>query len=252
MLLTITLLQLANITLVGVLLFLGFRFIEMNWSYKISKPNFWEEAIKEKKISKKLRNIERFYRDKVRFYNFWFQINRLQKESIPGAFAEVGVYKGETARMIHTMDNSRVFHLFDTFEGFDKRDIDVESSPDLNHSIDFSDTTVESVISFIEGNDNIIAHKGYFPETVSAVQDTNFALVHLDADLYQPTLAGLNYFYPRLSPGGIIIIHDYNHHWEGVRKAVDEFANSIPESPIELTDWQGSIMIIKNKSPFLK
>ena len=247
MLLTITFLQLANIILVGVLLFFGFRFIEMNWSYKISKPNFWEEAVKEKKVSKKLRNIERFYRDKVRFYNFWFQVNRLRKESIPGAFAEVGVYKGETARMIHAMDDSRVFHLFDTFEGFDKRDLAIESSVEPNHSVDFSDTAVESVTRFIEGNNNIIVHKGYFPETTSTIPETSYALVHLDADLYQPTIAGLNYFYPRLSPGGIIIVHDYNHNWEGVKKAVDEFVKAIPETPIELTDWQGSVMITKNK-----
>ncbi|CAN5298421.1 hypothetical protein BH09BAC3_BH09BAC3_18570 [soil metagenome] len=248
MLLTITLLQLANITLVGVLLFIGFRFIEMNWSYKISKPKFWEEAVKGKKISKRLRGIERYYRDKVRFYNFWFQINRLQKESIPGAFAEVGVYKGETAKIIHAMDDSRVFHLFDTFEGFDKRDLAVESSTAPDHSIDFSDTTVESVASFIDGNTNIVIHSGYFPGTASTIQETNYALVHLDADLYQPTLAGLHYFYRRLSPGGVIIIHDYNHNWEGVTKAVDEFVKIIPESLIELTDWQGSVMIVKNKS----
>jgi len=50
----------------------------------------------------------------------------------------------------------------------------------------------------------------------------------------------------RILNEGVIIIHDYNHNWNGVRKAVDEFAKTIPESIIEITDWQGSAMIIKN------
>jgi len=246
-LLTITLLQLANIILVGALLFIGFRFIEITWSYRISKPNFWEESVKDNKVSKKLIKIERFYRDKVRFYNFWFQINRLKKESIKGAFAEVGVYKGETARMIHAMDSTRLFYLFDTFQGFDQKDLSKEDSVKSNHSIDFSDTTVDAVIKFIEGNNNVHVHKGYFPATAENLTGKTFAMVHLDADLYQPTLSGLHYFYPLLSPGGIIIIHDYNHNWQGVTKAVDEFVKTIPENVFEMTDWQGSVMIIKNK-----
>ena len=73
-----------------------------------------------------------------------------------------------------------------------------------------------------------------------------FALVNLDADLYKPTLAGLRYFYPLLSPGGVIIVHDYNFKWPGIKKATDEFVATIPESLVMVPDMEGSVMIIKS------
>src|SRR5882672_4360748 len=96
--------QLISVILVIVFLFLGFKLLETTWSYRISKPHQWEEAVRIGQVSSRLKKMERFYRDKVRFYTFWFQIERLRKEKIAGAFAELGVYKGETARIIHTMD----------------------------------------------------------------------------------------------------------------------------------------------------
>ena len=69
--------------------------------------------------------------------------------------------------------------------------------------------------------------------------------MHLDADLYKPTLAGLEYFYPRLAKGGVILIHDFNHNWDGVRKAVDEFRKNNDIIISEVADMQGSLMILK-------
>lgn len=246
MLIAFSLLQLTNGILVLLFLFLGFKYLETNWSYKISKPHAWEEAVRLGNVPKKIKKLERFYRDKVRFYTFWLQVRRLKQENIAGAFAEVGVYKGETARILHAIDPSRHFHLFDTFEGFDNKDLEAEKL-DTTGLIDFSDTDVESVTTFIGGNENLVFHPGYFPKTTENLPEEKYALVHLDADLYNPTLSGLRYFYPRLSEGGVIIIHDYNHSWEGVTKAVDEFISTIPESLVPLADWQGSVMILKNK-----
>jgi O-methyltransferase len=71
-------------------------------------------------------------------------------------------------------------------------------------------------------------------------------LVHIDADLYQSTIDALEYFYPKLNNTGAIIIHDYNHNWDGVRKAVKEFEQHIPEIFVELPDMYGSVVLIKN------
>jgi O-methyltransferase len=247
MIIAFSIFQFASIILIICLLFLIFKLAETTWSYKISKPYAWEKAVKNGSLSKPLKKMERFYRDKVRFYTFWFQIERLKKEGISGAFAEVGVYKGETAKMIHEMDPSRPLHLFDTFAGFEKKDLEFENSNHPNYAIDFSDTTVESVANFISGNSNVIIHKGYFPGSTKDIDVEEYAFVHLDADLYHPTLSGLQYFYPRLAEGGIIIIHDYNHTWEGVTKAVNEFNKTIPENLVAIVDWLGSVMIVKSK-----
>jgi len=68
--------------------------------------------------------------------------------------------------------------------------------------------------------------------------------VHLDADLYDPTLSGLRFFYPRLSKRGILLVHDYNA-WPGARRAVDEFFSALPELPIPMPDKSGSALIVK-------
>lgn len=247
MILALSFFQLGNIILVLILAFLAFKILETKWSYKISKPYAWEEAVRKGEVSAKLKKIERFYRDKARFYAIWFQIRRLKRDNISGAFAEVGVYQGETAKMIHEMDPDRRLHLFDTFEGFAKEDLKLEQASNPNLNTDFSDTTLEQVKKLIDGNANVMFHAGYFPSTTKKLEEKEYAFVHLDADLYQPTLAGLTYFYPRLTPGGVILVHDYNHTWSGVTQAVDEFIKTIPERPVELMDWQGSVVIIKNK-----
>ena len=247
LLVAISAIQLASVVLIVILFLLGFKLLETTWSYKINKPYAWELAIKSGEVSKKVRSIERFYRDKVRFYSIWFQLNRLKADQVQGALAEVGVYKGDTAKMIHAMDTTRRLYLFDTFEGFAEGDLQFENLNDEKlESINFSDTSLAAVTSFIEGNENVKYYPGRFPETTSQLPEEKYAFVHLDADLYQPTREALKYFYPRLSAGGVIIIHDYNHTWEGVRKAVDEFVPTIPEALIFIPDWQGSVMIVKN------
>ena len=202
MLLSIDTYQLISIILILIAFFLGFKILETSWSYKISKPYHWDAAVKKGEISEPLVKMERTYRDKVRFYNFWFQIERLKKENIEGAFAELGVYKGETAKMIHEMDTSRMLHLFDTFNGFSSTDLMDEIKTDEKYrTSNFADTDLESVKNVFNERDKIFFYKGYFPETTSGMKEDKFALVHLDADLYKPTIAGLHYFYPKLSAG---------------------------------------------------
>ncbi len=248
MLLSISIIQLISIVLVLIFLFLAFKIMETSWSYKISKPHNWEHAVKVGLVSKELIKIERTYRDKVRFYNLWFQTERLKRMKIQGAFAELGVYKGETALMLHQMDASRRLHLFDTFAGFDTKDLDLEKNKDERYTTDnFSDTSIESVRSLFKDSGNILFYPGYFPATTKTLSDKAFALVHIDADLYLPTIEALKFFYPKVSPGGVLIVHDYNHTWDGIKKAVDEFMITIPESLVEVLDWQGSVMIIKNQ-----
>jgi len=248
MLLAISTIQFISLVLILILFLLGFKIMETSWSYKISKPHKWEDAVKAGLISKQLLKIEGRYRDKVRFYNLWFQVERLKRLKVPGAFAELGVYKGETAFMLHEMDPSRRLHLFDTFEGFNSKDLDREKDKDDRYTTsNFSDTTIETVKALFENSASVLFYPGYFPDTTKSLTEKTFSLVHIDADLYLPTIEALKFFYPKVSPGGVLIIHDYNHTWEGIKKAIDEFMVTIPESIVEVLDWQGSVMIIKNR-----
>jgi O-methyltransferase len=68
----------------------------------------------------------------------------------------------------------------------------------------------------------------------------------LDVDLYAPTLAGLEYFYPRLAIGGIMFVHDYNNlRYKGVKSAVDKFQKMTSCVSMPIADCAGSIVILK-------
>jgi len=240
--------QLLNFSLILIVLVIFIRFMWDVFFDNNYKPAGWQHAVQEGMISKRLQQLERNYPDKVRFFNWWFQVERLRKAKVAGDFAELGVYKGESARILHHMDPTRKFHLFDTFEGLPARDLQLERGEAATYSPDnFADTNMERVLRFLGANDRFVIHQGYFPDTTTGFRDEKFALVNIDADLYNPTRAGLDFFYPRLSPGGVLLIHDYNPKWEGVMKAVDDFLASIPENPDILPDMDGTVMIIRNK-----
>jgi O-methyltransferase len=169
------------------------------------------------------------------------------RNNISGSFAEVGVYKGHTAKLVHKYAPERNLYLFDTFAGFSERGTDIESKKtgDSINQKQFSDTSVEIVKKYIEPNENVFFYKGYFPDVLPEnFESMKFAFVHLDADLYDPTINGLRKFYDKMSQGGIIVVHDYNA-WIGARTAVDEFFKDKAEKPIPMPDKSGSAIIIK-------
>jgi O-methyltransferase len=243
----ITLFQIVQLILIGVILVYLMYYVYTILFDKKYQPKAWREAFRNGKISRQLQVAEKHYPDKVRFFNFWFQVERLKKENVSGDFAELGVYEGDSARLINLMDPQRPFHLFDTFEGFRQTDLNNETGKAASYTTkNFADTSLEKVKSRLNAK-NFIFHPGYFPDTTAELGDQTYALVNMDADLYNPTHAGLHYFYHRLSPGGVIIIHDYNPDWPGIMKAVDDFVMTIPESLIVLADQDSSVMIVRNK-----
>jgi len=177
-------------------------------------------------------------------------LRELVARKIEGDLAELGVYRGYSARLIHHYLPERKFFLFDTFTGFDERDTksELEQTGRKASAVEFSRTGIERALANIAPlNDNIEVVPGYFPQSAQpSLAQRKFAFVHLDADLYEPILAGLNYFYDKVAPGGFILVHDYNS-WPGSRKAVDQFFRDKPEIPIPMPDKSGSALIRKQK-----
>lgn len=173
---------------------------------------------------------------------------------VPGAIAEVGVYQGDTAWLMNYYFPDKQFYLFDTFEGFADTDIATEKAYALSHAEtgDFADTSVGAVLERMPHPELCKVRKGHFPETAAGLAHTDFAFVSLDADLYEPTMAGMEFFYPRLSDGGMILIHDYhNTRFKGVHQAVKEFEQKLiknggaPLKMVPLGDLHGSCVIVK-------
>jgi len=167
-----------------------------------------------------------------------FALNTAQ---IPGDAAEAGVYRGGTARLIaETFRNSgKKILLFDTFAGMPE----VSATRDTHTAGDFGDTSLEQVKSFLADLADIEFYQGLFPETAAPVSNRTFCFVHVDVDLYQSTLDCCQFFYPRLSRGGVIIFDDYGYlSCKGAKEAADAFFADKPETPILLLTGQAFVI----------
>lgn len=179
------------------------------------------------------------------------------KENIQGNVAECGVFRGDYSKFLNEFFPDRKLYLFDTFEGFDEKDLEVERSIGNERFINgmfnnrevFDCTNVEMVLDKMGNRNNVCVKKGCFPETTKGFDD-KFCFVQLDMDLYQPMYSGLEFFYDRMCMGGVIMIHDYlPEDLTGVRKAINDYENNkgiiLPKLPI---GDDCSIAIIKNQN----
>jgi O-methyltransferase len=240
--------RLLALLIAGLALALLARYIWSAFSGRDYLPLAWKQQCKAGLVPEGVKLLEAAFPDKVRFFNLWFQIHRLEQENIPGCFAELGVYKGETAQLLHLAAPQRQLYLFDTFEGFPAADLEGERGEAAEYTTKhFEDTSVEQVLKRTGKSPHIHIRKGYFPDTTIGLENLRFALVNLDADLYKPTLAGLHFFYPRLSPGGVILVHDHDERWPGLMQAVREFGQQVPEVFIPLPDMSSTVMLVRNR-----
>lgn len=192
------------------------------------------------------RNIDKNYLDGIRLSALELISYEIKKRELIGNVAELGVYKGKFARYINQYFPDRILYLFDTFEGF--KESDVEKEKQQNFSMgdqNFRDTSVEFVMNQMPYPDKCKPYKGFFPDTAQNVDD-KFVFVSLDADLYTPLYAGLQFFYPKLVRGGYIFVHDFNNdHYKGARKAVEDFCEEHGIAFMPLPDSGGSAVIMK-------
>jgi O-methyltransferase len=160
---------------------------------------------------------------------------------IPGDLAEVGVFRGASARLLRQYaPRQKTLHLCDTFEGL--------PAPDPKHDAGFRRGEFASAPAEVQqylGHDGIVYHVGRFPQSADEeMRVTRFAFVHLDVDLYESTLECLRFFYPRMSPGGILISHDFGaDRAPGVLQAFQDYFCPIGVPFVQLSGYQG--MVIK-------
>ena len=142
---------------------------------------------------------------------------------VPGDTAECGAYKGASSFLIcqSIAGTSKRHFVFDSFEGL--------SAP---NTVDGSywkrgdlSTTEKEIRGRLSSFDFVEYMTGWIPTRFAEVVDRRFSFVHVDVDLYQPTLDSVRFFYDRLSPGGMLVCDDYGAIWcPGARQALDEFA----------------------------
>ncbi|MGE0683316.1 MAG: TylF/MycF/NovP-related O-methyltransferase [Candidatus Binatia bacterium] len=163
-----------------------------------------------------------------RYYTFRYLLHGVAL--VPGDVCEVGCYRGLSARLIAStlseMDKKAPFHLCDSFEGLsefsavDRSDFHDMDQPEKRRKYVCS---LERVQQNLREFDFIVYHKGWIPEPFQPLVDSRFCFVHIDVDLYQPTRDSFEFFYPRLSPNGVMVFDDYGSvKFPGARQAIDE------------------------------
>lgn len=196
-------------------------------------------------------------------------VRYLAQRGVSGDFAECGVWRGGSvmamllALMEHE-DTEREVYLFDTFEGMTKPgplDVSRFQRPALQS---WEQATVrerrpweqwfQPELSGLEAvrrnalgtgypNEQLHFVAGPVEETLPGGAPEELALLRLDTDWYESTRHELRHLYPRLTTGGVLIIDDYGH-WEGCRRAVDEYFCEHPPAPLlHRIDYTGRIAI---------
>ena len=161
---------------------------------------------------------------------------------VPGAAAELGVYRGFFARCINQLLPERKLYLFDSFEGFGE-----EAQASESFQAAHRNTAIEKVLAVMPYPERVTVKPGFFPESLEGLEE-RFCLVSLDVDFYRTTLEGLRYFWPRIAEGGYLLLHDWGSpKLPGVAKALQDFEREtgcrIPAIP--LCDVGGSLILCK-------
>ncbi len=160
-------------------------------------------------------------------------------QNVSGEVAECGCARGlSSMELCLSIEADRPgwrgtgFHIFDSFEGLsapqaEDRDVQGISAPEAKRilgmmrrgNLAFPLEQVRAIFS--KTYPEVALHPGWIPESFTGLPEQRYRFVHVDVDLYRPTLGAFTYFYPRLEQGGMLVTDDYN--WPGARKAVDEF-----------------------------
>ncbi|MCM1191770.1 MAG: TylF/MycF family methyltransferase [Butyrivibrio sp.] len=224
------------------------------------KKNIVTQPMAYDMVSESMQSEYKNQMDYVRYRTIELIAEEIRRNNIAGDVAEAGVDYGDCSWIINRAFSDRKFYLYDTFSGFDKRDVDIEqqneyTSDEFFESANYfkrsnfktSDDQAEYVRQRLKHPENAIFRKGYFPETAKEEADKVFAFVSLDMDLYQPILNGIKFFYPLLNRGGYMMIHDYNHReFQGIKGAVAECEAEFGVIPkVPLPDQGGSIVLMK-------
>jgi len=170
-----------------------------------------------------------------RYYRLQQMLKFVLGSGLNGSVAECGCWKGHSSYIIASIlmehKYKGKFSIFDSFEmGLsDKHEKDINtrhilSVEDIQKEKELFSSKENDLHEVLKPFDFYKLYKGWIPERFGEVEKEKFIFVHLDVDLYQPTLDSLEFFYPRLKKGGVIVLDDYGYtQFPGAKKCVDEF-----------------------------
>jgi hypothetical protein len=159
----------------------------------------------------------------------------VQQQKLHANFAECGVYAGMSMYFVHDLCDKRFIGI-DSFEGVSEPG---EFDTDYFKTVKL-DIPIDRANLILEGCSSTELYAGWIPEVFEKIDTLQYSYVHIDVDLYQPTKDSVEYFWPKIVPGGVIICDDYGSYKTiGARKAMDDFFGK--ENILELPTGQGII-----------
>jgi O-methyltransferase len=189
--------------------------------------------------------------DIYRCYELWQLIQKAQSLNSRAAVLEVGVWRGGTAgimsQQLSNLQSKAVLYLADTFTGVAKAGVNDSFYTGGEHS-DTSQEIVEDVLKNKSRYPYYKILKGIFPDdTAHGISiDEQFALCHIDVDVYTSAKDILEWVWERLITGGVVVFDDYGFHsCTGVTKLVDEYRNHADRQIIH--NLNGHAIMIKLK-----
>ena len=161
--------------------------------------------------------------------------------------AELGVYRGRSLQVLMSegMATGANFNWIgiDTFSGLPplgEKDIELapENSPYLLRPM-YDDTTLREVEAFLEPmgmGDRLKLYEGLLADVLPGLPERMYTFVNISIKTYEAHLQALEYFYPRMREGGVIVLDDvYNRRFPMAEIAVNEFLADKPEQIFQLT-----------------
>lgn len=154
----------------------------------------------------------------------------MQTSKVPGSIVEMGCFAGQTGALLSALAPGKPVHLYDSFQG-----LPAPGPKDGTHEA-FQAGQIKSNIEDVlwQFSSRSLAtptvHAGWFSDLSPADMPSQIAFAFLDGDLYESIRDSLRLVYPRMSKGGVVLVHDYYHdHLPGVKIACDEFEATIEE-----------------------
>lgn len=176
---------------------------------------------------------------------------------IDGALAECGVFRGTSALALcraakaadRRFDGARL-HLVDSFEGLSaaspsdsflvpgRRGVQSATAPG-----NLFEPSYDAAVQALREFPGVRFHRGWIPAVLAELPEQRWSFVHVDVDLYEPTYGTLEYFYPRLAPGGVIVCDDYGSVWfPGAARAWNRFCDEQQLAFVVLDTGQSVLM----------
>lgn len=232
-----------NIIIVNIIIWLALSYFWSLWTHKVFKPWAWLELRKRGLVSATVARAERTFKDRVRFYAYFFAMEQVERREVAGAFVFAGLEDAALLQMLRLQCPERELWVVAPLEPSEVSLIHENCQGEVSNdpvSVDFVPEDV--VLGIMADSPKSHVLKGSVLSLVAKVEGP-VALALIDCVEYDAVTEALNRLYPLVPEGGFIIIHSYNHSWEGVRKAVDDFVAGIPESIVPLPDMYGSVAI---------